>query len=63
MKEILSSLLTIAVLVFAASSMLSVGFGHTLRQIVGLLRNARGVVRDRPKFAAASYCSRGNLRS
>jgi len=43
--EILSTLLNIAVLIYAGSSMLSVGIGHTLRQIVGPLRNTRAVIR------------------
>ncbi|HEX7125284.1 MAG TPA: transporter, partial [Thermodesulfobacteriota bacterium] len=42
MTDLLSSL---AVLVFAVSSMLSVGFSYTVRQILEPLRNARGVIR------------------
>lgn len=38
-------LVDISVLVFAVSSMLSVGLGHTLVQILGPLRHPRGVVR------------------
>jgi predicted Na+-dependent transporter len=45
MNGFLSTLLDIAVLVFAVTSMLSVGFGHTVREIVGPLRHARGVLR------------------
>lgn len=43
--EILSTLLNIAVLVYAGSSMLSVGIGYALRQIIGPLRNTRAVIR------------------
>ncbi|HWQ90740.1 MAG TPA: bile acid:sodium symporter [Clostridia bacterium] len=32
-------------MVFAVTSMLSVGFGHTVREIIGPLRHARGVMR------------------
>jgi BASS family bile acid:Na+ symporter len=45
MTELLSGLLNISVLAFAISSMLSVGCGYTLSQIVGPLRRARRVVR------------------
>ena len=45
MGEALSGVVRIAVLVFAVSSMLSVGLAHTMSQVVGPLRNARGVVR------------------
>jgi bile acid:Na+ symporter, BASS family len=41
--EALSSLLNVAVLVFSVTSMLSVGFSYTLREIVKPLRNLRGV--------------------
>jgi BASS family bile acid:Na+ symporter len=44
MTEFFSSLLNIATLVFAVSSMLSVGFSYTLRQIISPLRNARLVI-------------------
>lgn len=45
MTELLPGLLDIAVLVFAVSSMLSVGCGYTLSQIAGPLRQPRRVVR------------------
>ena len=45
MTEIGSRLLDASVVVFAATSMLSVGFGHTVREIFGPLRNLRGVIR------------------
>ncbi len=44
MTEILSALLDIATLVFAVSSMLSVGFSYTLRELIEPLRNARLVI-------------------
>jgi predicted Na+-dependent transporter len=44
MAEPLFSLLNIAVLVFSVTSMLSVGFSYTLREIVEPLRNMRGVL-------------------
>jgi BASS family bile acid:Na+ symporter len=44
MTDFLSSLLNIATLVFAVSSMLSVGFSYTVQQIIGPLRNARLVI-------------------
>ena len=44
MTGILSSLLDIATLVFAVSSMLSVGFSYTLRELIEPLRNARLVI-------------------
>ena len=44
MTEIFSNLLNIATLVYAVSSMLSVGFSYTLRQIISPLRNARLVI-------------------
>ena len=44
MDEILSRLLDIASLVFAVSSMLSVGFSYTVRELIEPLRNARLVV-------------------
>src|SRR3712207_4883765 len=44
MTEFLSSLLNIATLVFAVSSMLSVGFSYTLRELIEPLRNARLVI-------------------
>jgi predicted Na+-dependent transporter len=40
----LSSVLSLAVLVFSATSMLSVGFSYTLREIIEPLRNLRGVL-------------------
>ena len=45
MIEILTVVLDIAIVVFAASSMFSVGLGHTLGEIVGPLRHARNVLR------------------
>jgi BASS family bile acid:Na+ symporter len=42
---LLSGLLDLAVLVFAVSSMLSVGAGHRLRELVAPLRSGRGVAR------------------
>ena len=44
MAEFLSRLLNIATLVFAVSSMLSVGFSYTLRELIEPLRNARLVL-------------------
>jgi BASS family bile acid:Na+ symporter len=44
MTDILSSLLDIATLVFALSSMLSVGFSYTVRELIEPLRNARLVI-------------------
>ncbi len=44
MTAILSSLLDIATLVFAVSSMLSVGFSYTVRELIEPLRNARLVI-------------------
>jgi BASS family bile acid:Na+ symporter len=44
MAEPLFSLVNIAVLVFSVTSMLSVGFSYTLREIVEPLRNTRGVL-------------------
>ena len=44
MRELLSILLNISTLVFAVTSMLSVGFSYTLRQIIDPLRNLRGVL-------------------
>jgi bile acid:Na+ symporter, BASS family len=44
MAEPLFSLVNIAVLVFSVTSMLSVGFSYTLREIVEPMRNARGVL-------------------
>jgi len=43
MAELLLSLLDVAVLVFSVTSMLSVGFSYTLREIVDPLRDLRGV--------------------
>lgn len=45
MTEILSTLLSIAVLVFSVASMLSVGLAHTVRELVSPLRNLPGVAR------------------
>lgn len=45
MKETLSTLLDISVLVFAVSSMLSVGFAYSFQQIISPLRNAHAVMR------------------
>jgi predicted Na+-dependent transporter len=45
METFLSGLLNLAILLFAASSMLSVGFSYTLREVVGPLRNIRGLTR------------------
>ena len=44
MTDILLSLLNIATLVFAVSSMLSVGFSYTLRELIEPLRNTRLVL-------------------
>jgi bile acid:Na+ symporter, BASS family len=44
MAELLPSLLNVAVLVFSVSSMLSVGFSYTLREIIDPLRDLRGVL-------------------
>ena len=44
MTAFLGSLLDIATLVFAVSSMLSVGFSYTLRELIEPLRNARLVI-------------------
>lgn len=45
MEELLSNLLNLAVIVFAVSSMLSVGFAHTAADVFGPLREARWVAR------------------
>jgi bile acid:Na+ symporter, BASS family len=45
MESFLSTLLNIAVLTFAVTSMLSVGFGHTIREIISPLRHPHGVIR------------------
>lgn len=45
MTAFFGSLLTVSVIVFGVSSMLSVGFGHALREIVAPFRNVRGVLR------------------
>lgn len=45
MTGILSSLLDLVTLVFAVSSMLSVGLGQTLRDVLSPLRNVRAVLR------------------
>ncbi len=45
MTELLSSLLSPATQVFAVASMLSVGFGYTVQQILGPLRDTRSVIR------------------
>jgi BASS family bile acid:Na+ symporter len=44
MTEFLSRLLSITTLVFAVSSMLSVGFSYTVRELIEPLRNARLVI-------------------
>jgi bile acid:Na+ symporter, BASS family len=44
LESALGTLLEVAVVVFAVSSMLSVGFGHTAREILGPLRHRRGVI-------------------
>jgi BASS family bile acid:Na+ symporter len=44
MPDLLSPLLNIATLVFAVSSMLSVGFSYTLRELIEPLRNTRLVL-------------------
>jgi len=44
MSDFLSSLLDIATLVFAVSSMLSVGFSYTVRELIEPLRNPRLVI-------------------
>jgi predicted Na+-dependent transporter len=44
MEALLSNVLSIATLVFAVSSMLSVGFRYTVQQIIAPLRNARLVI-------------------
>lgn len=45
MAALLATLLNLAVLAFAVTSMLSVGLAYTLREILGPLRNVGGVVR------------------
>lgn len=45
MNDFLSILLNIAVPVFAVTSMLSVGCGHTVREILGPFRNVYGAIR------------------
>ena len=45
MTDVLSWLLDASVVVFAGASMLAVGFGHTVREVLGPLRNLRGVIR------------------
>jgi bile acid:Na+ symporter, BASS family len=44
MAELLPSVLSVAVLVFSITSMLSVGFSYTLREIIDPLRDLRGVL-------------------
>src|SRR5690349_21019621 len=44
MAQFLGSLLNIATLAFAVSSMLSVGFSYTVRELLEPLRNARLVI-------------------
>lgn len=44
MVEVLPTLLNLAVLIFSVTSMLSVGFSYTLRQITEPLRGVRGVL-------------------
>lgn len=45
MTGLLSWLLDASVVVFAVASMMAVGFAHTVREVLGPLRNVRGVVR------------------
>lgn len=45
MDQVLATLLNLSVVVFAVSSMLSVGFGNTLRRLIAPLRDARRVAR------------------
>lgn len=45
MTEFVSALVTASVVVFAVTSMLSVGFGHTFREVLEPLGNIRWVVR------------------
>lgn len=45
MDDFLSTLLNISVIVFAASSMLSVGLGNSLEDVLGPLRRGRAVIR------------------
>jgi BASS family bile acid:Na+ symporter len=45
MRELLQSLLTLSVFVFTVGSMLSLGFGHSLREILRPLREGQAVVR------------------
>jgi predicted Na+-dependent transporter len=44
MTQLLSTLLNLSTLIFALTSMLSVGFSYTLKQIIEPLRNLRGVL-------------------
>jgi BASS family bile acid:Na+ symporter len=44
MTEVLSTVLNLSTLVFAVTSMLSVGFSYTLREIIEPLRDVRGVL-------------------
>lgn len=44
MIDFLSDLLSPVTMVFAVSSMLSVGLGYTLREVLGPLRDIKGVV-------------------
>ena len=44
MTRVLSTLLNLSTLVFAVTSMLSVGFTYTLKEIIDPLRNVRGVL-------------------
>lgn len=43
MEALLAGLLNVSIVTFAVASMLSVGFGHTLREVMGPLRNVRSV--------------------
>ncbi|MDB6032235.1 MAG: Bile acid:sodium symporter [Verrucomicrobiales bacterium] len=45
MNDFLATLASLAVLVFAVTSMLSVGLGYTVREIIGPLSHAPGVLR------------------
>jgi bile acid:Na+ symporter, BASS family len=45
MFGVLQALLSIAIVVFSVCTMLAIGLGHTLREILGPMLDARGVVR------------------
>jgi BASS family bile acid:Na+ symporter len=44
MTQLISTLLNLSTLIFAVTSMLSVGFSYTLKEIIEPLRNVRGVL-------------------